>query len=368
MPEDRTLRLTAFSFSYRTTLALDDVSLTIPEGTVTTRWILQLGQVRGSRVSPTPFASRVDVRIIAPHSLPARLLRPQDHSSSLRDNIALRSGASDSGVGCRWGYRIDDRFCPEASTASSGEDAHLSGQARRIAIARPLVDAPILVLDEATASPTEAEAVFSDSPPRAGKDGLSDRTAPRPRVSTESPSLTRDASSPWARPTSSPITRTCVSLTRARERILIMFGLIIPPARTSEQRAEPTSRPGDRPVTIVGVVRGIAHRVHSGRARLTLEFTAPGDTLSAWLPWLLASARSPSHSSSISPRYAFMLGDADFPVEHAARSVTRWRPCRSDRSAGAPRRRASCRDSWFWVRSSRTCTRLIAAIVTSATR
>ena len=82
---------------------------------------------------------------------------PQLLNISVRDNIALGvPGASDEAI---WeaaaAARIDDylRGLPHGLDAVIGEDAHPSGgEAQRIAIARALlVDAPILVLDEATA-------------------------------------------------------------------------------------------------------------------------------------------------------------------------------------------------------------------------
>ena len=83
----------------------------------------------------------------------------------MRDNIALgMPEASDEEI---WAAAkaacIDDyvRGLPQGLNAVIGQDAHPSGgQAQRIAIARALlVDAPILVLDEATAfTDPEAEA------------------------------------------------------------------------------------------------------------------------------------------------------------------------------------------------------------------
>ena len=82
---------------------------------------------------------------------------PQLLNISLRYYIALGvPGASDEAI---WeaaaAARIDDylRGLPHGLDAVIGEDAHPSGgEAQRIAIARALlVDAPILVLDEATA-------------------------------------------------------------------------------------------------------------------------------------------------------------------------------------------------------------------------
>ena len=178
VPDGSDVEIDGVSFSYGTTLALDDVSLTIPEGTVTAlvgssgSGKSTLATLVARFADPDRGAVRiggVDVRDIAPDVLYRHvsfvLQDPQLLDISVRDNIALGVlGASDEAVWAAAGAaRIDDylRSLPRGLDSVIGEDAHPSGgQAQRIAIARALlVDAPILVLDEATAfTDPEAEA------------------------------------------------------------------------------------------------------------------------------------------------------------------------------------------------------------------
>lgn len=169
-PSGADIDIRGVSFSYGATVALDDVSLTIPEGTVTAL----VGPSGSGKSTLATLVVRfadpdrgsvriggVDVRDIAPEVLYRHvsfvLQDPQLLNISVRDNIALGvPGASDEAI---WeaaaAARIDDylRGLPHGLDAVIGEDAHPSGgEAQRIAIARALlVDAPILVLDEATA-------------------------------------------------------------------------------------------------------------------------------------------------------------------------------------------------------------------------
>ena len=166
------------SFSYGSTHALDEVSLTVPEGTVTAL----IGPSGSGKSTLATLVARfadpdqgsvriggVDVRAIAPDVLYRHvsfvLQDPQLLNISVRENIALgRPDAKDEAIwAAATAARIDDyvRSLPRGLDSVIGEDAHPSGgQAQRIAIARALlVDAPILVLDEATAfTDPEAEA------------------------------------------------------------------------------------------------------------------------------------------------------------------------------------------------------------------
>ena len=175
VPEGADINIDGVSFSYGATLALDDVSLTIPEGSVTAL-VGSSGSGKSTLVArfadPDRGAVRiggVDARDIAADVLYRHvsfvLQDPQLLDISVRDNIALGvPDASDEAVWAAAGAaRIDDylRSLPRGLDSVIGEDAHPSGgQAQRIAIARALlVDAPILVLDEATAfTDPEAEA------------------------------------------------------------------------------------------------------------------------------------------------------------------------------------------------------------------
>ena len=178
VPKGADINIDGVSFSYGATLALDDVSLTIPEGSVTAL----VGSSGSGKSTLATLVARfadpdsgsvriggVDARDIAPDVLYRHvsfvLQDPQLLDISVRDNISLGvPGASDEAVWAAAGAaRIDDylRSLPRGLDSVIGEDAHPSGgQAQRIAIARALlVDAPILVLDEATAfTDPEAEA------------------------------------------------------------------------------------------------------------------------------------------------------------------------------------------------------------------
>ena len=178
VPDGSDVEIDGVSFSYGQTLALDDVSLTIPAGSVTAL----IGSSGSGKSTLATLVARfadpdrgsvriggIDVRDVAPDVLYRHvsfvLQDPQLLDISVRDNIAL--GVPDASNEAVWAAagaaRIDDylRSLPRGLDSVIGEDAHPSGgQAQRIAIARALlVDAPILVLDEATAfTDPEAEA------------------------------------------------------------------------------------------------------------------------------------------------------------------------------------------------------------------
>lgn len=177
-PSGADVEIDDVSFSYGSTLALQDVSLAVPQGTVTAL----VGPSGSGKSTLATLVARfadpdqgsvriggVDVRAIAPDVLYRHvsfvLQDPQLLDISVRENIAL--GRPDAKEEAIWAAataaRIDDyvRSLPRGLDSVIGEDAHPSGgQAQRIAIARALlVDAPILVLDEATAfTDPEAEA------------------------------------------------------------------------------------------------------------------------------------------------------------------------------------------------------------------
>lgn len=177
-PSGAEVEIDDVSFSYGSTLALQDVSLTVPQGTVTAL----VGPSGSGKSTLATLVARfadpdqgsvriggVDVRAIAPDVLYRHvsfvLQDPQLLDISVRENIALgRPDAKDEAIwAAATAARIDDyaRSLPRGLDSVIGEDAHPSGgQAQRIAIARALlVDAPILVLDEATAfTDPEAEA------------------------------------------------------------------------------------------------------------------------------------------------------------------------------------------------------------------
>lgn len=149
-------------------LALDDVSFTLREGTVTA---LVGPSGSGKSTIATLLARFDDTRsgtitlggapIDRIDDLYARvgfvLQDPQLPSISLRDNIALgRPDATDEQVwdAARAARVLDEiEALPNGFDTVYGVDTGLSGgQAQRIAIARAiLVDAPVLILDEATA-------------------------------------------------------------------------------------------------------------------------------------------------------------------------------------------------------------------------
>lgn len=169
-PAGHSVELDHVSFSYGDTLAVDDVSLTLAEGTVTAL----LGPSGSGKSTLATLIARfadpeagsirlggVDLRQLSEQTLydnvafvlqDAQLLR-----ASVRDNIALgRPQATLEEI--REAARLAhiDEFVmslPAGYDTILGEETALSGgQEQRIAIARAiLIDAPILLLDEATA-------------------------------------------------------------------------------------------------------------------------------------------------------------------------------------------------------------------------
>ncbi|MET7640002.1 ABC transporter ATP-binding protein [Streptomyces sp. NPDC005438] len=149
-------------------LALEDVSFTLREGTVTAL----VGPSGSGKSTIAALLARFDDprsgtirlggapvdRIDALYSYVGFVLQdPQLPSLSIRDNIALgRPDATDEQVrdAARAARVLDEiEELPNGFDTVYGADTGLSGgQAQRIAIARAvLVDAPVLVLDEATA-------------------------------------------------------------------------------------------------------------------------------------------------------------------------------------------------------------------------
>ncbi len=143
VPDGSDVEIDGVSFSYGTTLALDDVSLTIPEGTVTAL----VGSSGSGKSTLATLVARfadpdrgsvriggVDVRDIAPDVLYRHvsfvLQDPQLLDISVRDNIALGvPDASDEAVWAAAGSAcIDDylRSLPRGLDSVIGEDAHPS--------------------------------------------------------------------------------------------------------------------------------------------------------------------------------------------------------------------------------------------------
>ena len=169
-PQGHTVELDHVSFSYGKTLAVDDVTLTLKEGTVTAL----LGPSGSGKSTLATLIARfadpdsgcirlggADLRELSQDTLysqvsfvlqDAQLLR-----ASVRDNIALgrpEARLDEVRQAARMAH-IDDfvMSLPDGYDTIIGTDTSLSGgQEQRIAIARAiLVDAPVLLLDEATA-------------------------------------------------------------------------------------------------------------------------------------------------------------------------------------------------------------------------
>lgn len=183
-PDGTLVEFDAVSYSYdgRTT-AVDRVTLELRPGTVTALvGASGSGKSTLGRLLPRFFdvdtgairVGGVDIRELGTDAL-YRLVSFvfQDTSllhASVRDNIALaRPGAADDEVcAAAAAAQIHDRILslPRGYDSVIGQDALLSGgEAQRVAIARALLaDAPVLVLDEATAfADPESEALIQDA-------------------------------------------------------------------------------------------------------------------------------------------------------------------------------------------------------------
>lgn len=169
-PIDATVVYQDVSFSYGDTLAVDQVSMTLRPGTVTAL----VGPSGSGKSTLAMLLARfndpdsgsitlggVDLRRIPPSELYRHvafvLQDPQLLGISIRDNIALaRPDATDEQVreAARKAHILDTiEALPQGFDTIYGQEHGLSGgQAQRIAIARAvLLDAPVLILDEATA-------------------------------------------------------------------------------------------------------------------------------------------------------------------------------------------------------------------------
>ncbi|GAA1653425.1 ABC transporter ATP-binding protein [Actinoplanes couchii] len=183
-PADNRIVFAGVGFSYDGRVdVLTDIDVVLEPGTVTAL-VGPSGSGKSTLAALVPrffdvtsgtiTVGGADVRDIAPADLyrqvgfvfqDVRLLR-----ASLHDNIALaRPGAgADEVIAAATAARIHDRILelPDGYDTVVGEGAHLSGgEAQRVSIARAvLADAPILVLDEATAfADPESEAAIQDA-------------------------------------------------------------------------------------------------------------------------------------------------------------------------------------------------------------
>ncbi len=169
-PVDATVVYDNVSFSYGDTLAVDQVSMTLRPGTVTAL----VGPSGSGKSTLAMLLARfndpdsgaitlggVGLRQIPPSKLYRHvafvLQDPQLLGISIRDNIALaKPDATDEQVreAARKAHILDTiEALPQGFDTIYGQEHGLSGgQAQRIAIARAvLLDAPVLILDEATA-------------------------------------------------------------------------------------------------------------------------------------------------------------------------------------------------------------------------
>ena len=170
MPASDEVRFENVSYSYGDTLAADDVTLTLPAGSVTAL-IGPSGSGKSTLATMVarfqdPDAGRVtlggvDLRRIPTAELYRRvafvLQDPQLMRMSIRENIALaRPDASEQEIReAAAAARIADEIeaLDQGYDTVVGIDTELSGgQKQRVAIARALLaDAPVLILEEATA-------------------------------------------------------------------------------------------------------------------------------------------------------------------------------------------------------------------------
>ena len=184
VPQGNTLKLEDVRFAYHEKEVLHGVSMTIPEGSVTAlvgpsgsgkstiaRLISSLWDVKSGRIT----LGGVDLKALPLDELNSRIAYvSQDNylfNRTIRENIRMgRPGATDADVedaarrsGCHdFILSLENGY--DTVVGSSG--GHLSGGERqRITIARAMLkDAPIVILDEATAyTDPESEAVIQSS-------------------------------------------------------------------------------------------------------------------------------------------------------------------------------------------------------------
>ncbi|MBV7295615.1 ABC transporter ATP-binding protein/permease [Corynebacterium sp. TAE3-ERU12] len=177
-PSDSTVQFSGVSFAYGDNLALSDINLTLEPNTVTAL----VGPSGSGKSTLATMVARfqdpsegtvsiggADIRAIPADTLYKHvafvLQDPQLPELSIRDNIALAcTDASEEQI---WQAATDAQLADDIRALPDGLDTIVGGSSRlsggqrqRIAIARALLaDAPILILDEATAATdTDCEA------------------------------------------------------------------------------------------------------------------------------------------------------------------------------------------------------------------